>query len=225
MLRCRDQPKRAAGRTRAMNTQREGQQHPAWPRGSLCDETKEPRIHKKLRKRRERNALIQPYRCDRPDEPPWSPAVSMPSALLPTKAPQPAIAGRLARPRRHCCAGRAPASPADSPIPSVRLRSVNIYSADDAGNRRALALIGTLPASRGSQHASLLQPRTMERLARVLTALAGCSLEMRTGKQERTGGDWTLTSRRPRIEPGASRTGRDADLQGGAGHVCRFRWS
>jgi len=49
-------------------------------------------------------------------------------------------------------------------MPSVCLRTVNICSADDAGNRRSLALIGTRPPARGSQHASLPHPRTTRRV-------------------------------------------------------------
>jgi hypothetical protein len=67
--------------------------------------------------------------------------------------------GGVARPPRGVREGRGPAAPADSPMPSVCLRTVNICGADDAGNRRSLSLIGTRPPARGSQHASLPQPR------------------------------------------------------------------
>jgi hypothetical protein len=71
---------------------------------------------------------------------------------------------------------------------------------------------------------SHLHSRTMGRLAVVLTGLNGFSSE-RSGPRSGSGsarGGWTLRSPQLRIALGASRVGRDADPQQGAGHVFRF---
>jgi hypothetical protein len=61
---------------------------------------------------------------------------------------------------------RGPAALADSPAASVCLRTVNICSADDAGNRRALTRMGTRPPAPSGQHASLPQSRRPSHLTR-----------------------------------------------------------
>jgi hypothetical protein len=84
-------------------------------RAAPCDQTKQPRIHKRLRKRRSATRSSKRISAIAPTSAP----VVMPSALLPTKAPQPPIADALTRPRRHGWAGRGTSMPGQLTIPSV----------------------------------------------------------------------------------------------------------